>query len=559
MRYDCVHWKLLSLIIIPSFLYCFPLLGEESLQAQDQLEKGRLIDRIALSLTDEFPDSSAKAKVLSGEWTLEQFFDAMKSSNGVQEKLARYWMSALGVRNLNVTLNRKGLTFRVGGNYQYQLSLDLAPHKYNWRRTRLIGYNPSVYGDCDNFDFQLMAAHTQASHWHKANSTNELAARNDFFERGVCGKFVDGTGPDDLVVKTYYASDAEKAALGVLPISVNPWWTDNPEYMVTTFPKTLEPPHCGPRLRACFPPRRNGFEKYHDHIYSYAFGTEPGAYIAKLILTDRPFAEAVTGKNTALSGIQAHFLERWGARLYESAIPLTFDKHSFSRNNDGKTDFASWHDKDEPTKVFEFKDLEGNKVASVSDESWHFVEREGAQAGVLTTPVFHLTYNGERAKATAALKAFHCRQFKALPDSVQQPSNEPDLTKRQYCRDCHATLDPLSRFFGRWPDRVRVNFDYYPGEQSNLYPRYVSDEGSFLGKTGKDLPALASILVESSDFDRCAVTRAFEFAFGRQPTKYEAIVLLPKLLKTYKQSEKRLWPVIKAAFLSENFRKGVQK
>ena len=53
-----------------------------------------------------------------------------------------------------------------------------------------------------------------------------------------------------------------------------------------------------------------------------------------------------------------------------------------------------------------------------------------------------------RAKAHVLYNVFLCREF-VSEDTTLTPSDNPDLTTRSGCADCHATLEPLSAHFSR--------------------------------------------------------------------------------------------------------------
>ncbi len=94
--------------------------------------------------------------------------------------------------------------------------------------------------------------------------------------------------------------------------------------------------------------------------------------------------------------------------------------------------------------------------------TWTKVDDRGAHAsGFLTMPVFLTKYGSRRARAHVLWNAFACKDFIAGNLSLK-PSTEPDLTKRDGCNTCHATLEPLSAYFSRIQESSWV---YLPPEK----------------------------------------------------------------------------------------------
>lgn len=94
--------------------------------------------------------------------------------------------------------------------------------------------------------------------------------------------------------------------------------------------------------------------------------------------------------------------------------------------------------------------------------TWTKVDDRGQYAsGFLTMPVFLTKYGSRRARAHVLWNAFACKDFTA-GNLALKPSTEPDLTKRDGCNTCHATLEPLSAYFSRVQESSWV---YLPKER----------------------------------------------------------------------------------------------
>ena len=175
----------------------------------------------------------------------------------------------------------------------------------------------------------------------------------------------------------------------------------------------------------------------------------------------------------------------------------------------------------------------------IEDKNYKWIDRGPLHAGVLTTVALHRVTNGWRAKANRVMDAFMCRSF-TVPDGIKViPSEEAELIRMPYCQSCHATLEPLSQFFGRWPNL---------GNDSNFYydpSAAVSSVGRLAGKEDADTRGLALIMSSLPDFNECAVKRAFHFAVGREMTTYEEETILAPVTEKFVASGKKLWPIIR--------------
>jgi hypothetical protein len=85
------------------------------------------------------------------------------------------------------------------------------------------------------------------------------------------------------------------------------------------------------------------------------------------------------------------------------------------------------------------------------------VTQQGRIAGILTSPFYLVKYSSNRGRANRFYNAFLCSYFQAsaagLPDPSDTCTQEPNITKRCGCKDCHATLEPSASYWGRWAER----------------------------------------------------------------------------------------------------------
>jgi hypothetical protein len=136
------------------------------------------------------------------------------------------------------------------------------------------------------------------------------------------------------------------------------------------------------------------------------------------------------------------------------------------------------------------------------------------------------------------MEAFLCRIF-AVPEGVAVlPSAEVDLTRKPYCQSCHSVLEPLSLFFGRWPNLGNTNYLYDAG-----FDRVAT--GSFENISNADTNGLARVYTSTKDFHDCGIHRAFELIVGRSMNAEELVAMFPRLQRVYSEGGNKILPVLK--------------
>ena len=406
----------------------------------------RLADRVSLALTGNIAQEADKLAFAEGRLTMDALIDKLVSDKEFETTLARYWSTVFKITSMSDFLSN------FSTNVDQNISADLQPSPYNYRPgARSMSTRPQQFG-CSDFHYQGMEP--VEAKWFTASNDTEVAQRADYLKNNTCGE---STGPNSIS----YSTDKAKLDAGVLPQTINPWWAQNASVQVKVFPGLLREEYCGPRLEKCIPSGgsgnyiENSFPPFWNSV-QFGMTMEPGILAARIIKENRPWKDVVTTKDTVMNGPQAYFIERWGADLFRYAPAGTFDSFLAVR----PLNTALWVN--ESQIVFNFPN------SSPTDHSFTTIDRQGVgHAGVLTTVAWQRAYNGERAKANGAVNAFLCKKFVALPGSKQVPSNETNLTKRPYCADCHASLDPMAKFFNRWSPRGAVNFKYTASKNAN--------------------------------------------------------------------------------------------
>jgi hypothetical protein len=315
------------------------------------------------------------------------------------------------------------------------------------------------------------------------------------------------------------------ACTAAATVEVHPYWAPQATVRVCKGAGTAGSPasavtvghaaYCGEDLSRCFPDTLVEDSGDPGNVYRQevqtAFALEPARIVARVVQEDRPFDDVLRSTQGLLSGVQRHFLKAFGAILWLVLPPGSYPGLRAQ--------------------------LAAETPAPSAPPAW--VERGPLHAGVLTTVGFLRTSNGWRSMANRAQSAFLCREFAVADDVKQVASEQADLTKKPYCQNCHAVLEPLAQFFGRWPNLGNDSNYYY-----NASPA-VSAVGAYGGMTDGDTVGLARVLTAQRDFDACAVKRAFDFVVGRPMTSDEAAQLLEPLTAELAANGRRVWPIMR--------------
>lgn len=211
-----------------------------------------------------------------------------------------------------------------------------------------------------------------------------------------------------------------------------------------------------------------------------AMGYEPIAIVAAVVDEDRPFTELVTLSGTRADEalIELYHLEGeggWGPAAY----------------TDGRPD-----------------------------------------AGVLAVNALWLrhtadTVNQNRVRANAVARIFLCADFLDREDgfAFEIDPSEPNAVETAVrndpaCLGCHAALDPLTGFFGGFPERS----DQLPIERYIQYSPYMEQwlaqrrSVAYYGQEASTLADLGKLIGADPRFARCSVRRFYEGLVGETPT-----------------------------------------
>lgn len=175
---------------------------------------------------------------------------------------------------------------------------------------------------------------------------------------------------------------------------------------------------CGPGLQWCMP---TGLE---TNLTRY-FAEDVERRIAANVAADEPYTGILTGRRAFVNGPLAYFWRHQTA-LYNQ-VPL------------------------EPVAV-DHEHLPDLPYAE--PDVWEEIELSEHHGGVLTSPVYLLRFQTNRARANRFYDAFLCQPFQppagGIPVDDEGGQRQPDVQRRDGCKYCHAILEPAAAHWGRW-------------------------------------------------------------------------------------------------------------
>lgn len=328
---------------------------------------------------------------------------------------------------------------------------------------------------------------------------------------------------------------------------------------------------CGPQGRFCMPyvPGYNTeLESRSISRFRTALNEEPIRIIRSVVEADEDYFDIFRTRRAQVNGALAY------AYRYQT--------ESFN----GSSDFRF----SPPAAQAAIPDL------PFEEDEWHDYQRGPEAAGILTTPVYNLRFATWRARVTQFRQAFMCRPFlpatNALPAPGDTCSLEPNLARRCGCQGCHAALEPLGAFFGRWAERspeylsptafpskldecINATVDahgYHPPHCAQ-YVRTGDDTGpegvpqrgmlkAYLYRTAEEAQridigpsGLAELGEQSGELQTCTVRTTWKRLVGREMTEEEEANTMPALVKAFNDSGHRYKALVRDIVTHPAFRK----
>ena len=166
--------------------------------------------------------------------------------------------------------------------------------------------------------------------------------------------------------------------------------------------------------------------------------------------------------------------------------------------------------------------------------TWGSYEDERPMAGMLSTNALWLRYtadavNYNRTRANTIASLLLCSDFLDREGGFDFDINPADLAEvesavstQPACQSCHATLDPLARFFGGFAQKS----DNHP---QHLYVHYSAHQHlqnisgdakpSYYGHAGSDIADLGAFIAADPRFYQCAAERFYTGLTRQTPNR----------------------------------------
>ncbi len=341
---------------------------------------------------------------------------------------------------------------------------------------------------------------------------------------------------------------------------------------------------------------------------------EPARLFAHIAYNDRPLSDLVLGNySVAPVALQALYV-RMGRRNPANKVlddlkwwdPTTWTGPA-DPDHDPKDPLA-WREFVVETLNPNFLALSPNKEPSGSlDRTYRFDPRvdQGeplgiGSAGVLTSMGALSSFARERVRAARWLETFACVSFVPPPPDAQFNAYERDPATEGVCQHCHAMMDPAAIHFKRWDFDGKVNVPMMGGLGPWTWPADTASAGEPWGRWDitfihdtKLTPAtedqiaanpnarfidflppdqqllgvtsdgttgplgFGKILVQSGQFDSCAVQRIYERFVGRKIDPAAEQPLIQDLVSKFVADNRALRPFVRHVLHSEQFRRGL--
>jgi len=219
-------------------------------------------------------------------------------------------------------------------------------------------------------------------------------------------------------------------------VMVRPYWAPDTEIKVCAFdaqeqrysPSGRDCAHrsnsetrecgCGPNLRWC------DTGSVHNQLTA-SLAEDVERRIAANVVDGEPYHRLLTGRRAFVNGPLVFYWKN--LTLAYDSVPLV----------------------PEPIDTALLPDLE-----FTDRDTWVEVELPESHAGILTSPVYLLRFQTNRARAARFYDAFLCQPFQPPPGGIpvddELASLQPDVQQRPGCNYCHALLEPAAAHWGRW-------------------------------------------------------------------------------------------------------------
>lgn len=351
---------------------------------------------------------------------------------------------------------------------------------------------------------------------------------------------------------------------------------------------------CGPNLIYCHPTQYDsafgpldGQSTVADSQRRAAWD-EPGRLFAHIVTQDKPFSDLVLGDYTVVNLKLQHMYVRL-ARLNPAHRSL--DSSAWFA---GVTDPAAW-------RPVPFQSMHPNLLSRRSyalDPRTTLAEPEGIPAaGVLTSLGSMAAFARERVRGARWSEIFACRTFSAPPSTESFSPFQGDPYSGGQCQHCHRAIDPAAIYFkrpairedgpliiggigpGKWDDGLidgdpfsrwirtfQPNTFLTPISPSELafnpnarFLDFLPMGSTLFGSPGDGTIGplgFAKLVVESGEFDSCAVRHFYERFLGRALDPTTESPLIQQLTQQFQAGGRKVKPFVRQLLSQDAFRRG---
>lgn len=530
--------------------------------------KVRLLDKLSLVLTGELPAQDMIESYITEQKTLAEIADELKDSEKFERNLGYFYQEKLLITE---PIDFVGLYSHPLRAFKQEINKENKIH-FKWRtvegkRTVFNVTADTLPAEINEYAEQLRSNQQLSRHmFYRENHyvmklfAGRIEEYEEIIKEGAEGR-VNGQSINDDLQEDYaelfkILQEAElcyKDEYEVEARQVQPYWDKTKTVKIC--PAVFEDRFCGANLEKCFPyvlaPGDLDRGNFYRRKVAAAITLEPGRIMAKNVREEKKYSEILTTSKGVVNGYYLHFLKNFGEIVLKSFQQDIFGgEHIVSVN-----------------ELNSYPELDSME-SDISDPNFYWIERgSDKHAGVLTTIAFHRATNGWRAKANKARSALLCREFVDPANTKPDPADKRRLEERTYCGGCHQYLEPMARFFYRWPDTGNDNnyfYDYVmsnPADRNDELRAYYKDTSCSECNNieGNGIKDFATILAthEDNGFRKCAIKHAFEFIVRRPMTSNEYKNLTPQLLKVYQDNDEKIWKVMQKIIALDAFMENV--
>jgi hypothetical protein len=316
---------------------------------------------------------------------------------------------------------------------------------------------------------------------------------------------------------------------------------------------------CGPDGAYCMPSQNTTYRfapSRAEHALREAINDEPLEIVKDVVGRDEDYFDVFTTRRAFANGALAHFYRY-------------------------QTDAVTALEVSPPAPP------EALPQIPYDDLTWHEYARGDEHSGVLTTTAYLLRFPTARARVSQFRIGMMCRPFTPVVATFPGPNDEctrePNLAKRCGCRNCHASIEPMGAWFGRWIERgakylepsILPPFDPSCADRSRrddarcreYVPTAAAEgAGSLLGylyrtpyeqkRIDEGPRGLVHAAIASGELERCTVATAWQRLMGRPMREAEVSARMPELERDFESHHHSYRELVRAVATSPEAQRG---